>query len=283
MSNITSQRAGELLRSVFEILWDRSEGLSAQEVLSQIPHIAQLTDDELNLSPNAHSPRYEKVIRIAIIPIVQVGWLTKNKNGLWRITQDGYDACGKFASVRDFYQEAMRLYNERRRALPENTITLEIAQETAWGQIKKHLNNLTQNDLQTMLAELLRVMEYYPSAMTLPEKLRGKIDLIAHTDPLGTEGPRIVAQIKHKGQAVTLEGVKSFISILSPNDFGMIVSMAGFTNEALQEVSENNFQKITALDAAAFFNHWETYYNELDRGVRRFLPLKAINFLDTTE
>lgn len=279
MSNITIKRAGELLRSIFEILWDKPDGLTAREVLSRIPRAAQLTEDELRPSPNTNTPRYEKIARIATIPIAQAGWLAKDEKGLWRITQDGYDACSRFASAQDFYQEALRLYNERRREIPENAITLEIAQESAWMQIKKHLHSLSPNALQTMLAELLRVMGYYPAWTAPPEKQRGKINLIAHTDPIGAKGQRIVAQIIHKGQAVTFEGIKSFASILGPNDFGMIVSMGGFTNEATQELSLNNFQKITALDAVSFFNLWETYYSELSEGTHRFLPLKAVNFL----
>jgi restriction system protein len=283
MSSITIKRAGELLRSVFEILWDKSEGLTAREVLSRIPQVTKLTEDELSPSPSTNSPRYEKVVRIATIPITQVGWLAKDGKGLWHITQDGYDACSRFKNVQDFYLEALRLYNERRRAIPENVMTLEIAQEAAWAQIKKHLHNLSPNELQIMLAELLRIMEYYPFWMAPLEKQRGKINLIAYTDPLGVKGQRIVAQIIHKGQAVTLEGIKSFASILGPNDFGIIVSMAGFTNEAVQELGTNNFQKVTALDAVAFYNLWETYYDEISEEFHRFLPLKAVYFLATSE
>ena len=47
MSNITIKRAGELLSSIFEILWDKPDGLTAREVLSRIPHITKLTEDEL--------------------------------------------------------------------------------------------------------------------------------------------------------------------------------------------------------------------------------------------
>jgi len=283
MSKITLQRAGELLRSIFEILWNIPEGLTAREVLSQIPHVTKLTEDELKPSSTTNTPRYEKIVRISTIPIVQVGWLAKDQKGLWRITQDGYDACSRFANVQDFYQEALRLYNERKRAFPENAITLEIAQEAAWVQIKKHLYNLNPNDLQVMLAELLRAMKYYPSWMAPPEKQRGKINLIIYTDPIGVKGNRILAQIIQKGQAVTLEGIKSFASILGPSDFGLIISMGGFTSEAAQELSLNNFQKITALDAIAFFSLWETYYSKLNEGYHHLLPLKAVNFLATNE
>jgi restriction system protein len=283
MSNITIKRAGELLRSIFEILWDKPEGLTAREVLLQIPRVTKLTEDELSLSPNTNTPRYEKVVRIATIPITQIGWLAKDKNGHWHITQDGYDASNRFKNVQDFYMEALRLYNERRRTIPENIMTLEVAQEAAWEQIKNHLHNLSSSELQAMLAELLRVMDYYPSWMAPTEKQRGKINLIAYTDPIGVKGQRILAQIIHKGQAVTLEGIKSFVSVLGPNDFGMIVSMGGFTGEATQELSLNYFQKVTALDAAAFFTLWETYYDRVDESSRRYLPLTAVHFLATSE
>lgn len=283
MSNITIQRAGELLRSVFEILWNKSDGLTAREVLSNIPHVTQLTEDELKPSLYTNTPRYEKIIRIATIPITQAGWLVKDAQGLWHITQNGYDACSKFESAQGLYQEALRLYNERRRIIPENRMTLEIAQEASWAQIKKYLYSLNSNEIQTMLADILRAMKYYPSWAAPLEKQRGKINLIAYTDPLGVNGQRIIAQIIHKGQAVTLEGVKNFTSTLSPNDFGIIVSIGGFTNEAVQALSLNNYQKITGLDAVSFFNLWETYYNELNEGSHRLLPLKAVNFLNTGE
>jgi restriction system protein len=283
MSNITIKRAGELLRGIFEILWDNPDGLTAREVLSRIPQVVKLTEEEISLSTGTNMPRYEKIVRIATIPITQVGWLAKNEKGLWYITNDGYEVCGGFSNVQDFYQEALRQSYERRRSIPENVMTLEVAQEAAWVQIKKHLFNLSLSELQTMLAELLRVMDYYPSWMAPSEKHRGKINLIAYTDPIGVKGQRILVQIIHKGQAVTQEGIKSFASILSTNDFGMIVSMGGFTNEAAQELSLVALQKISALDAVSFFNLWETYYGELSEDARRLLPLKAVNFLATSE
>jgi restriction system protein len=277
MSNITIQKAGELARSIFEILWDKPEGLPARAVLTQVPRVARLTDEDLMPSGNVNVPRYEKVVRVATIPLTQVGWLKKSEKGLWHITQAGYDACERFVNVQDFYHEALRLYEERRRAVPENIMTLELAQESAWAQIQNHLNSLDLVEIQGMVVDLLRAMGYFPAWVAPPEKQRGKVSLVAHTDPIGAKGQRILVQVKHKGQSVTLEGIKSFQSILGSNDFGMIVSIGGFTNEALRELI--NFQKITALDAASFFDLWRTYYDELKQEARRLLPLKPVYFL----
>lgn len=277
------KRAGELLRSVFEILWDKPEGLTAKEVLALIPDFAKLTEEELKLSPETNTPRYEKIIRISTIPFTHAGWLIKNEKGRWYITEDGYQACRKFTNVQDFYTEAVRIYNIRRRVAPESVMEMEIAQETAWAQIEKHLHQLSPSELQLMLAELLRAMEYYPSWMAPAEKQRGQINLIAFSDPIGAKGQRIMAQIKHKGQAVTLEGIKSFLSAINPNDYGMIVSMSGFTNDAMQELHSNSFQRLTALDAPAFFDLWKQYYELIDQKARYLLPLKPIHFLSGLE
>lgn len=283
MSNITTKRAGELLRSVFEILWDKTEGLTAKEVLALIPNFTKLTAEELQLSPESNTPRYEKIIRVSTIPFTHAGWLIKNERGRWYITEEGYQACRRFANVQDFYTEAVRIYNTRKRVSPESIMEMEIAQETAWSQIEKHLHQLSPNELQIMLAGLLRAMEYYPSWMAPAEKQRGQINLIAFSDPIGAKGQRIIAQIKHKGQAVTLEGIKSFLSTLSPNDYGMIVSMSGFTQEAMQELNSSQLQRLTALNATSFFDLWKEYYELVNQEARYLLPLKNIHFLSGLE
>jgi restriction system protein len=279
MSNLTIKRVGELLRSVFEILWDKPDGLTAREVLSLIPITNQLTEDELRYSSKSNMPRYERIVRLSTIPFVQAGWLLKTENGRWYITEDGYQACRRFVDVQDFYKEAMRLYEERKETAPESIMVMEVAQEAAWGQIETHLLQLHHAKLQKMLAELLRAMDYHPSWIAPPEKKRGHIDLIAFVDPIGARGQRIIAQVKHRGQAVTLEGVRSFLSTLGPNDFGVIFSTGGFTNEAMQALGSGKFQKITALNTGAFFDLWKQYYNQLSQEAQLLLPLKIVYFL----
>ncbi|MBK8421464.1 restriction endonuclease [Candidatus Villigracilis saccharophilus] len=279
MSNLTIKRVGELLRSVFEILWDKPDGLTAKEVLSLIPITNQLSEDELRYSSKSNLPRYERIVRLATIPLVHAGWLLKTEKGRWYITEEGYQACRRFVNVQDFYKEAMRLYEARKQAVPESIMVMEIAQEAAWGQIESHLRQLHHTKLQTMLAELLRAMDYHPSWIAPPEKERGHIDLIAFVDPIGAKGQRIIGQIKHRGQAVTLEGIRSFLSTLGPNDYGVIFSIGGFTNEAMQALASGNFQKITSLNSGAFFDLWKQYYNQLNREAQDLLPLKIIYFL----
>lgn len=276
---LTLERASEMLRCVFEILWDKPYGLTAVEVISLIPKVMQLTEYELEYSRKSSTPRYEKIVRITTIPLAYTGWLLKNDKGRWYITEAGYQACKQFTNVQEFYQEAIRLYNKHKRLAPESIMALEMAQESAWIQIEKHLLHLKKTELQMMAGELLRAMGYFPSWMAPPEKQRGQINLIAYTDPIGAKGQRILTQIIQKGQSVTLEGVNGFLSILGPNDFGMIISMSGFTTQAIQELGTDNFERVTALDANSFFELWKKYYAELSQEIRSLLPLKVVHFL----
>lgn len=278
-NTLTIERASELLRYVFEILWDKPDGLTANEVISLVPRVMHLTEYELEYSPKFNSPRYEKIVRITTIPLAYTGWLLKNDKGRWYITEAGYQACKQFVNVHEFYQEAIRLYNEHKQLAPESIMALETAQESAWVQIEKHLLQLKKSELQIMAGELLRAMGYFPSWMAPSEKQRGHVNLIAYTDPIGAKGQRILTQIIQKGQSVTLEGIKSFLAILGANDFGMIISMSGFTNQAIQVLSTDNFEKVSVLDAESFFDLWKKYYADISQEVRNLLPLKVVHFL----
>lgn len=283
MSDITLQRVGELLRGVFEILWNKPEGLTAKEVLKQIPEIIELTEHELSHSPSTNAPRFERIVRLATIPLARAGWLIKNDKGRWFITEEGRQASKRYTNVQDFYKEVLRLYDERRQIVPESIMTLELAQEMAWEQVRKYLQQMRHTELQLLLADLLRAMGYHIAWSAPSDKQRAFVDLVVQLDPLGLKNKRIFVQIKHKGQAVTAEGFRSFSAILGTDEFGIIFSTSGFTSDALQELSTSAMQKITTLDLTGFFDLWKKYYTEISQESRALLPLRAIHFLSITD
>ena len=77
MTDITLDRVSELLRNVIELLWSKPEGLFAREVLAFLPEISGLSNYERGTSAPSHMPRYEKVVRLAAIPLVNAGWLNR--------------------------------------------------------------------------------------------------------------------------------------------------------------------------------------------------------------
>jgi restriction system protein len=122
-------------------------------------------------------------------------------------------------------------------------------------------------------------MGYFVAWIAPVEKNRGQIDIVAHVDPIGAKGPRILVQVKHKGQVLTQEGLKTFLSVLGQNDFGLLVSTGGFTNDAKEELRTEAFQKVTVLDLETFFDLWINHYDKLSLDARNLIPLKQIYFL----
>ncbi len=279
MADITLNRIGELLRSVLELLWNKPDGMPARELLSILPEITSLTDYERGYSRSSNAPRYERMVRLATIPLVKAGWLVKTNKGRWFITEDGRQAARRYSSARELYREALRLFDESRQNAPLYAMAVEEAEERAWEQIHRFLLETRRTEFRSLVAELLRAMGYHVAWIAPPEKDHGQIDLVANTDPIGTRGPRIIVQVKHKGQAVTLEGVTTFLSVLGANDYGLFVSSGGFTGEVMDEIRTDPTQRTTLLDLENFFDLWIEHYDKLSQEARQRFPLKKIYFL----
>lgn len=67
------------------------------------------------------------------------------------------------------------------------SITFEQAEEQAWSEIEQYLRAMNPYDLQELVASLLRAMGYHVSWIAPPGK-DGGIDILAWSDPLGTDG-----------------------------------------------------------------------------------------------
>ncbi len=279
MAEVTVSRVGELLRSVLELLWNKPEGLPAQDILSYIPQITQLSDYEKGYAPPTNIPRYERIVRLATIPMVQAGWLIKNDKGRWFITEEGRQACRRFRNAQELYKEALDHLEIVKQGSPTYAMTVEEAEEKAWGQIQKYLHSTRRAAFQGMVSDLMKAMGYHVAWVAPPEKEHGRIDLVAFTDPIGAKGPRILVQLQHKGQAVTMAGLKTFLSALSDGDYGLLISTGGFTNEVSEEMRKENFKKATLLDLEGFFDLWVRYYDQLSEEARNRFPLTKIYFI----
>ncbi len=278
MADNTFQRIAELLRGIIELLWYKPAGLPAKEVIALLPKVTPLTEFEVGYSSSNNVQRYETIVRLATIPLVKADWMVKNNKGRWYLTSEGRAACKKFTSSQDLYKEALRLFEEEQQSIPEIMITVESSQEAAWGQIEKYLQGRKPFDLKSMIAHLLRACDYHVAWTAPPEDNSNPIDLVAWLDPIGVTQPRILVQVLHKGQAMTAEGVKLFSSLLKQNDFGLIFSTGGLTNEAREEMMSVS-HSLSFMDLELFFDLWIRQYSKLDSDAQRLLPLKSIYFL----
>jgi restriction system protein len=279
MNEYSLQRVSELLRGVIEVLWSRPDGLPAREVISHFLKTIKLTDHERGLSPSTHLPRYERVIRLAIMPLVQAGWMMKSNKGQWYLTGEGRAACRRFSKPTELYLEALRIAETNKHSVSEIQMSLELAQEKAWEQVIQYVQGKNVIGVRRLVAVLFEAMQYHISWVAPPEKKRGLIDMVATLDAIGANPGRILIEVKHTGQPVTAEGLKAFHSILGVKDFGLLMSTGGFTVDARKLLNTGGFQKINAMDLEKFFDVWIRHFDKLSQEAHQLLPLKAIYFL----
>lgn len=292
MPEVTRRRTGELLRKLFEILLDHPEGMPARDALSALEARAGLTEYEQG-SYESGGRRFEKIVRFATVDCVKAGWLVKHK-GTWSATEEGKAAYQSLRDPETFYKKAVKLYYEWRASqqpVSEGTdpvseksegkaarITFEEAEEQAWGEIEQYLKGINPYEFQDLVAALLRGMGYHVSWVAPPGK-DGGVDILAWRDPLGTQPPRIKVQVKRQVQSVTVEGLRSFMSLLSDDDVGIFVTVGGFTRDAQELARSQERRKVTLIDLERFFDLWVEHYGKLDDVARRRLPIQPIYFL----
>jgi restriction system protein len=293
MAEITRRRQGELVRKVFEILIQHPDGLPAKTVLDEVERALPPTDFERSTYP-AHPQirRFEKIVRFSTIGPVKAGWVVKNK-GIWSVTDAGREAYDRFKDPEAFMRESGRLYRQWRANLPDaeeelvedspdTSTTFEEAQETAWAEIGKYLSKISPYDLQKLVAALLRAMGYHVSWIAPPGPDAG-IDIVAHTDPLGTQSPRIKVQVKRREGRIAVDGLRAFMATLGDQDVGIFVSTGGFTSDAEAEARSQEKRKITLIGLEQLFDLWVEHYSKIPDEEKLLLPIKPVYFLAPAE
>lgn len=292
MATLTKRRQGELLKALFSVLMDHPEGIQARHALAETERRITPTPHELGLY-NSGSRRFEKIVRFSTIAPVKAGWMLKHK-GRWTITDEGVAALAQFSDPEDLFRRASDMYRswirsqaEEPEALPVDegdpepesaTVELEEAIESAWRDVEVFIQKMNPYDFQDLVGALLRALGYF-IVWTAPKGKDGGVDLVAAPDPLGTRSPRIKVQVKRQQAPVNVDGLRSFMATLGPDDVGLFVSMGGFTKDAQDEARNQASRKVTLIDLERLFDLWVEHSPKLTDEDRRRLPLRAVWFL----
>ena len=235
-------------------------------------------------------------MRFSTIGPIKAGWLVKSK-GSWTLTPEGTAAYQQFSDPAEFMRESGRLYRVWKKSqavaiteddtdeLPATTssATLEEAEESAWAEISSYLANMPPYEFQELVASLLRAMGYHVPWVA-PRGRDGGVDIVAFTDPLGATGPRIKVQVKRVTSGkIGVEGLRSFLAVLSGQDVGLFVSLGGFTADAQTEARAQESRRLTLLDMEHLVNLWIEHYERLTEDDRAHLPLRPVYFLSPSE
>ncbi len=294
VAEITRHRQGKMIQAIFQVLKENPDGLPAREAIKQVETILPPTpfeNEEYADSPGVR--RYTKVLRFTTVSCVKAGWLIKRK-GTWIVTPEGLAAVEKFTDPADLMRESVRLYRQWQKGQPAveteeesesvveaTSVTLEEADETARGEIREYLAKMPPFDVQELVAALLRAMGYHVAWVAPPGPDKG-VDIVAYTDPLGANGPRIKVQVKRRADKIRVEELRAFFAVLGNSDIGIFVCIGGFSSEAHSEARHQETRRISLLGADELVDLWVEHYDRIPESARQYLPLKPIYYLALT-
>ncbi len=293
---LDKKRRAELLYAVFRVLTGHPDGIPAKDALAQVEATLGLTAYEKDNYPGTDVRRFEKTTRFQTINAVKAGWMVKEK-GIWSITDEGLAAFERHSDAESFFEEARALYRAWDKAhnsdrtndvaglgemvvneIAVGSATAERAEETAVAEIWKHLGALDPYDFQELVAGLLQGMGYHINWVAPPGKDRG-IDIIAFGDPLGVDGPRIKVQVKREQGKTDVKGLRAFMSVLSPSDVGVFVTLGGFTPDAEVEARTAENRRVILINRNRLLDLWIEHYERIPEARRGLLTLKPVYYL----
>lgn len=266
------------MRVVLRVLWSKPGGVPARGILDAVAAKIKLTDDEMALVPSTSLPQYEKTVRSAINILAEAGWLIKNKER-WVLSDEGLSTCKNIRNVEEIFKTALQICKEKRQRREEILMTVENAEERAWQQIWKYLNEMNPLEFKSLIGDLLKALNYHLDWVAPPGKNHGYIDIIAYPNPLGSSGARVKVHVKHSGQAATVEGLRAFLGTLGQNDQGIFVSSGGFTDLVFDEANTHELRRIRLISLEQVYQLWIENYDRLSQRARHRFPLKPIYFL----
>lgn len=285
------QRNGEMVQAILRVLAGASEGVRAAQVIDRVRQILPPTPAEEGVYETSGTEKYNKILRFMTIAPVKAGWIVKSK-GVWSITEDGRTALETYSAPAELMTEARKKYSAWLRnrevepgelddVIPENvsSATLEEAEEQSWRDVSSFLATMPPYEFQDLVAALLKAMGYHIAWVAPPGK-DGGIDIIAHIDPLGAQGPRMKVQVKRRSDKVGVVELRSFLAVISERDIGVYVSLAGFSPDAQALANQEQLRRLTLLDGELLFDLWIENLGSMTAEDKLRMPLKPIFFLN---
>jgi len=284
----TRNRYSELIRGVFKILLDAPEGgLSlGQEIIPRLKEDVPPLPDEQGAYPSGNNVYYVKVIACSQIP-TKAGWLAKD-SGRWSLTDEGKEVYDRFtAKSEDLYRKSKEEHRRQKgdkspddsseqNDMETSSVTLEIAEESAWAEVEGRLSGILPYDFQKIVAGLLEGMGHHIE-WEAPLGPDSGVDI--HAAAGGVAGRRIKVQVKRRQDVISVDEIRSFRDTLKAGDTGLFVSIGGFTKEAIKTARVGE-EHLILINGKRFFDLWVSHYEKIPEEHRQLLPIRRVAFLN---
>ena len=147
-------------------------------------------------------------------------------------------------------------------------------QNQAFELTKDRITRLSWDDMQQLVAGLLRAMGYKTRVSPMGAD-RGK-DIVASPDGLGLSNPRIVVEVKHRpGSQMGTAEIRSYLGGRHKDDKGLYVSTGGFSKDARYEADRASIP-LTLMDLDDLVEAILDHYEQLDPDAKQLIPLRKV-------
>ncbi|MEI6179071.1 MAG: restriction endonuclease, partial [Verrucomicrobiota bacterium] len=161
----------------------------------------------------------------------------------------------------------------------DRKILTEEVEALAIKGIEEAIRALDPYEFQELVAALFRGMGYHTPFIS-PKGKDGGIDVIAYRDPLGTQAPAILCQVKHRPEAAAgIADVQRLMGSLQlGKNVGLFVTSGTFSNDA-RHAARTSHVHIELVDMTRFIELWIEHYGDIGEDDRALLRLRTIHVL----
>lgn len=293
--------AAKVIYEAFAVMKEAGGSLKGYEVVEKIRSRLQFNEWENERYEKTGYIRWESILHFFTIDCIKAGYMQKMK-GTWSITPEGEEAMK--LGPEEFLASATKAYWAWKRANenidnPEliadvphtdestqeksHTVLLEHYEERAYESLRNFILAKNPYEFQDLVAALLQGMGYHISHIA-PKGRDGGIDIIAYNDPLGTQPPRIIVQVKHRPESkISSDDIQRLSGTMKrESDVGIFVTSGEFGQPAKTEARLSH-KHIELIDFDRFIELWIKFYDKMQDEQKYKLPLHPIYFLGSND
>ncbi len=146
--------------------------------------------------------------------------------------------------------------------------------------VRTLLQKLDGKQFEYFVASLLRAMGYEARVTEEETAADGGVDVIAHRDPIGLEGPLIKVQCKRQTGSAGGPDVQKLLGTLSAGgrEVGLFVTLGSFSNGAKNIAKAR--QELRLIGNQELVDLVFRYYDDLEAKWQRLLPMRSVWSVD---
>lgn len=296
MSRPNAELAADLLHAALQVLSENGGSLASRDVVEKAGLIANPTGDECRIYETGNI-RWKALLHLQSIGLVKAGFIQKRK-GNWYLTEEGEQALE--LPPTQLWQTMQSRYRDWKSGQPVKpthgvepliggddkdqtrklpSILTEEVDALATKGIEDAIRALGPYEFQDLVAALFRGMGYHTPYIS-PKGKDGGIDVIAYRDPLGTQAPAILCQVKHRPDTPAgIADVQRLMgSLQHGKNVGLFVTSGTFSNDA-RHAARTSHVHIELVDMTRFIELWIEHYREMSEDDRGLLRLRTIHVL----